>query len=100
MPAPRRPLRDPEALRRFVPATPQAEGEAEPRGHRDGADAGEEAATPVQVGFPDGATDRAKVERDHPRAVDPNVVPVEPDEVKIHARSHVRRERVLAPTAR
>ena len=91
--------RDPEALRLFVPAKPQAEEEAEPRDHQDGAAAGEEAATPVLVGFPGGPTDHPEVKRDHPRAVDPDVVLVELDEVKVHAQAHTTRKQVLALTA-
>ena len=91
--------RDPEALRLFVPATSQAGEEAGPRGHRDGADEAEEAATPALIGFPGGPTDPPEVERDHPRAVDPDVVLVELDEVKVHAQAHTARKQVLALTA-
>jgi hypothetical protein len=92
--------RDPEALRLFVPATPQAQEEAEPRDHHhDGDDAGEAAATPVLVGFPSGPTDHPEVKPDHPRAVDPDVVLVELDEVKVHAQAHTARQQVLALTA-
>ena len=91
--------RDPEALRLFVPTTPRAEEEAEPRDHPDGADAGEEAATPVLIGFPGGPTDHPEVKRDQARAVDPDVVLVELDEVKVHAQAHTGRKQVLALTA-
>src|SRR5215213_2440677 len=91
--------RDPEALRLFVPATSQAGEEAGPRGHHDGADEAEEAATPALIGFPGGPTDPPEVERDHPRAVDPDVVLVELDEVKVHAQAHTARKQVLALTA-
>jgi hypothetical protein len=91
--------RDPEALRLFVPATPQAEEGAKPRDHHDGAAAGEEVATPVLIGFPGGPTDHPEVKRDHPCAVDPDVVLVELDEVKVHAQAHTRRKQVLALTA-
>ena len=91
--------RDPEALRLFVPTTPRAEAEAEPRDHPDGADAGEEAATPVLIGFPGGPTDHPEVKRDQARAVDPDVVLVELDEVKVHAQAHTGRKQVLALTA-
>src|SRR5512135_1417785 len=90
--------RDPEALRLFVPATSQAEEEAEPCGHHDGADEAEE-ATPVLIGFPGGPIDHPEVKRDHPRAVDPDVVLVELDEVKVHAQAHTGRQQVVALTA-
>src|SRR4051794_21587168 len=48
--------RDPEALPLFVPAISQAEETAEPRAHQDDADAAEEAAPPVLIGFPGGPT--------------------------------------------
>lgn len=91
--------RDPEALRRFVPAISQAEGEAESRGHHDGADEAEEAATPVLIGSPGGPTGAPEVQRDEPRAVDPGVVLVELDEVKVHAQAHTGRKQILALTA-
>jgi hypothetical protein len=91
--------RDPEALRLLVPATSQAVAEAEPHGHHNGADAAEEAATPVLIGFPGGPTDPPEVKRDHPRAVDPDVVLVELDEVKVHAQAHTTHKQVLTLTA-
>jgi hypothetical protein len=91
--------RDPEALRLFVPAISQAEEAAEPRAHQDDVDAAEEAATPVLIGFPGGPTDPPEVKRDHPRAVDPDVVLVELDEVKVHAQAHTARKQILALTA-
>lgn len=90
--------RDPEALRRLVPATPRDEDQAEPGGPDPG-DEAEEAAVPALIGFPGGPTGRPEVERDHPRAVDPDVVLVELDEVKVHAQAHTGREQVLALTA-
>jgi hypothetical protein len=90
--------RDPEALRLFVPPSPQGEGGAEPEGpHEDDDD---EAATPLAlIGFPGGPTNPPEVERDHPREVDPGVVLVELDEVKVHAQAHTGRKEVLTFTA-
>src|SRR4051794_37524534 len=92
--------RDPEALRLFVP-TPSPDGQdAEPGGPDDDADAAEaEAATPALIGFPGGPTDPPEVKRDHPREVDPGVVLVELDEVKVHAQAHTGRKEVLVFTA-
>ena len=39
------------------------------------------------------------MERDHPREVDPDVVLVELDEVKVHAQAHTGRKQILALTA-
>ena len=91
--------RDPEALRLLVPATAQAEEKTEPPVHHEGATAAEGAATPAVIGFPGGPTDYPEVERDEPRAVDPGVVLVERDEVKVHAQAHTTRKQVLALTA-
>jgi hypothetical protein len=91
--------RDPEALRLFVPALSQAEEEAAPQAHRDDADEAEETAPPVLIGFPAGPPDPPEVQRDHPRAVDPDVVLVELDEVKVHAQAHTKRQQLLALTA-
>ncbi len=92
-------VRDPEALRLFVPATPQAEHSAESGGPHDGGDEPAEAATPALIGFPGGPTDHPEVKRDQPREVDPNVVLVELDEVKVHAQANTARKQVLALTA-
>jgi hypothetical protein len=91
--------RDPEALRLFVPATPQEGQDAEPGGPDDGEDEAEEAATPALIGFPGGPTDHPEVQRDHPREVDPDVVLVELDEVKVHAQAHTGRKQILTLTA-
>jgi hypothetical protein len=91
--------RDPEALRLFVPATSQEEQGAEPEGRDDGEDEAEAAAIPALIGFPGSPTDQAEVKRDHPREVDPDVVLVELDEVKVHAQAHTGRKQVLALTA-
>jgi hypothetical protein len=88
--------RDPEALRLFVAAPPQDEEGAESGGPHDGED--EAASTPALIGFPGGPTDPPEVPRDHPRAVDPDVVLVELDEVKVHAQAHTGRKEVLAFT--
>ena len=48
---------------------------------------GEALATPALIGFPGGPTDPPGVKRDHPRAVDPGVVLVELDEVKVHTQA-------------
>ena len=82
-----------------LPATSRAQEGAEHRDHHDGADTGEEAATPVLIGFPGGPTDHPEVKRDDPREVDPDVVLVELDEVKVHAQAHTGRKQVLALTA-
>jgi hypothetical protein len=91
--------RDRDAHRLFVPATSQAEEDAGPPAHHDGADAGEAAATPVLIGFPGGPTDPPEVKRDHPRAVDPDAVLLELDEVKVHAQANTARKQVLVLTA-
>src|SRR5262249_13278534 len=46
-----------------------------------------------------GPTNHPEVERDRPRQVDPDVVLVELDEVKVHAQAHTARKQVLALTA-
>jgi hypothetical protein len=91
--------RDPQALRLFVPAPSQGGRDAEPGGPDDGADDPEAAATPALIGFPGGPTDTPEVKRDHPRAVDPDVVLVELDEVKVHAQAHTGRKQILTLTA-
>jgi hypothetical protein len=91
--------RDPEALQLFVPVPSPDGPDAEPGGPDDDTDAAEEAATPALIGFPGGPTDPPEVKRDHPRAVDPDVVLVELDEVKVHAQAHTGRKEVLVFTA-
>ena len=91
--------RDPEALRLFVPAPSQGGQSAEPGGPDDGADEAEEATTPALIGFAGGPTDHPEVKRDHPREVDPDVVLVELDEVKVHAQAHTTRKQILTLTA-
>src|SRR4051812_23960676 len=89
--------RDPEALRLLVPTTaPEDEG-SESGGTPDGE--AEEAATPALIGFPGAPTDHPEVKRDYPRAVDPDVVLVELDEVKVHAQARTGRKQVLVLTA-
>jgi hypothetical protein len=93
--------RDAEALRLFVPAASQEDEVAEPAGATGGegeAETEEEAASAL-VGFPGGPTDHPEVEQDHAREVDPDVVLVELDEVKVHAQAHTGRKEVLAFTA-
>src|SRR4051812_4795433 len=90
--------RDPEALRLFVPTSPQDEQGAEPEGPHDGEDEDEAATAPALIGFPGGPTDHPEVKRDHPREVDPDVVLVELDEVKVHAQAHTGRKEILAFT--
>jgi hypothetical protein len=91
--------RDPEALRLFAP-TPSPQGQdAEPGEPDDDSDAAEGAATPALIGFPGGPTDAPEVKRDHPREVDPGVVLVELDEVKVHAQAHTGRKQILALSA-
>jgi hypothetical protein len=91
--------RDPEALRLFVPTPSQAGQDAEPGGPDDQTDEAEEAATPALIGFAGAPTDHPEVERDHRREVDPDVVLVELDEVKVHAQAHTGRKQILALTA-
>jgi hypothetical protein len=90
---------DPEALRLFVPAPSQEGQGAELGGPDDGEDESAEAATPALIGFPGGPTDHPEVKRDHPREVDPDVVLVELDEVKVHAQAHTGRKQVMVLTA-
>jgi len=90
--------RDPEALRLFVP-TPSPSGEGtESEGSHDGEDEAVEAPAPGLIGFPGGPTNPPEVPRDHPREVDPGVVLVELDEVKVHAQARTARKEVLAFT--
>src|SRR5262249_57992762 len=90
--------RDPEALRLLVPASGQDVPDDEPEGPDD-ADEPEAAATPALIGFAGGPTNHPEVERDRPRQVDPDVVLVELDEVKVHAQAHTARKQGLALTA-
>lgn len=88
--------RDPEALRLLVPTTAPEGSDAEPADP----DGGEpEEPEPALIGFPGGPTESPEVERDHPREVDPGVVLVELDEVKVHAQAHTGRKQILALTA-
>jgi hypothetical protein len=92
--------RDAEALRIFVPTTLQEEEVVEPSSADDGVVRAEEeeAAILPLIGFPGGPTDQPEVERDHRREVDPGVVLVEFDEVKVHAQAHTGRKEVLVFT--
>jgi hypothetical protein len=90
--------RDPEALRLFVPATSPEEEVAEPGGGGGGEAEAEEEAASALIGFPGSPADHPGVERDHPREVDPGVVLVELDEVKVHAQAHTGRKEVLVFT--
>jgi hypothetical protein len=91
--------RDSEALRLFVPMPSPDEQDAEPGGRDDDADAAKEVTTPALIGSPGSPTDHPEVKRDHPREVDPDSVPVERDEVEVHARARTGRKRILTPTA-
>ncbi len=91
--------REPEALRVPVPAITPAEPETEPGDRDDGDDLTPETATPALIGFAAGPTEFPEVKRDDPRRVDPDVVPVELDEVKVHAQAHTAREQILTLTA-
>ena len=91
--------RDPEALRSLVPATIPAEPDAEPGDPDDGEDPTPEATTPALIGFPGGPTEPPEVPRDDPRRVDPDVVLVALDEVKVHAQARTGRQPLLALTA-
>jgi hypothetical protein len=89
--------REPEALRLLAPAATRDEPDAEPGD--DDQDPTPEATTPALIGFPGSPTEWPEVERDHPRRVDPGVVVVELDEVKVHAQAHAARKQILALTA-
>jgi hypothetical protein len=91
-------LRDPEALRLFVPTPSRVEEIAEPEGSHDAEDEAVETAAPALIGFPGGPTNYPEVERDHPREVDPDVVLAELDEVKVHAQARTSRKEILAFT--
>jgi hypothetical protein len=91
--------RDPEALRLLVPASSPDGQDAEPGEPDDDSDEAEETVTPALIGFPGGPTAAPEVKRDHPREVDPGVVLVELDEVKVHAQAHTGRKQLLALTA-
>jgi hypothetical protein len=88
--------REPEALRLLVPASTPDEPGVEPGDDQAPAP---EATTPALIGFPGGPTEWPEVERGHPRQVDPGVVVVELDEVKVHAQAHTARKQLLALTA-
>jgi hypothetical protein len=92
--------RDPEALWLFVPATSREEEVAEPGGATggEGEAEAEEGSASALIAFPGGPTNHPAVERDHAREVDPDVVLVELDEVKVHAQAHTGRKEVLAFT--
>jgi hypothetical protein len=91
--------RDPEALQLLAPATTPNEPDAEPGDPDEGEDPAQEAATPALIGFPGGPTEFPEVKRDDPRRVDPDVVLVELDEVKVHAQARAERKQILALTA-
>jgi hypothetical protein len=91
--------RDGEALRPLVPATAPAAPETGPGDRDDGEDPAPETATPALIGFAGGPTEFPEVKRDRPRQVDPDVVVVELDEVKVHAQAHTARKQILALTA-
>jgi hypothetical protein len=91
--------RDPEALRLLGPTPSPGDRDAEPEGRDDDEGQPQEAAAPALIGFPGGPTEFAEVKRDDPRRVDPGVVLVELDEVKVHAQARTGRKQVLALTA-
>jgi hypothetical protein len=91
--------RDPEARRSLVPTTIPVELDAESGDPDEGEDPMQEATTPALIGFPGGPTEPLEVKRDDPRRVDPDVVLVELDEVKVHAQAHTGRKQILALTA-
>jgi hypothetical protein len=91
--------RAPAALPLFVPAPARGGQGAGPEDPADQADAVEGATAPALIGFPGGPTDPPEVERDRPREVDPDVVLVELDEVKVQAQAHTGRKQVLVDTA-
>ena len=91
--------RDPEALRLFVPVPSQGGQDDEPEDPDPGEDETEEASTPALIGFPGNPTNPPEVKRDRPRQVDPDVVLVELDEVKVHAQARTGRQQILTLTA-
>jgi hypothetical protein len=91
--------RDPEALRLLVPVPSPHGRDDEPEGSDQGADEAEAAAAPALIGFPGSPADHPEVKRDRPRQVDPDVVLVELDEVKVHAQAHTQRKQILTLTA-
>ena len=91
--------RDGEALRVLVPAAAPAGPEIEPHDLDDGEGPASEMAAPELIGFAGGPAPSPEVERDEPRRVDPDVVLVELDEVKVHAQAHTARQQLLALTA-
>jgi hypothetical protein len=91
--------RDPEALRVFVPASPQAEETSDPGGSHVTEGDPEEVPTAALIGFADAPSDRAEVGRAQPREVDPGVVLVQLDEVKVHAQAQTGRKEVHVYTA-
>ena len=91
--------RDPEALRRLGPATPEEQDHGAAGGLDAAADTAAAATTPALIGFPGGPATSLEVPCDHPRAVDPDVVLVELDEVKVHAQADTARKQVQALTA-
>jgi hypothetical protein len=91
--------RDREALRLLVPTPASAEPEPEPGDRGEGGDPTPETAPPALIGFAGGPTEFPVVKRDQPRQVDPGVVVVELDEVKVHAQAHTARKQLLALTA-
>jgi hypothetical protein len=91
--------RDPEAQRSLVPAAIPVEPDAESGDPDEGQGPTQEATAAALIGFPGGPTEPPEVKRDDPRRVDPDVVLVELDEVKVHAQAHTGRKRILALTA-
>lgn len=91
--------RDPDALQLLAPTTTPNELDAEPGDRDDGEGPTQEAAPPALIGFPGGPTGFSEVQRDDPRRVDPDVVLVALDEVKVHAQARTGRKQILALTA-
>jgi hypothetical protein len=89
--------RDPEAVRLLRPALAPEAPDAEP--DEPDEDPSPEAATPALIGFPGSPAEFPEVKRDDPRQVDPDVVLVELDEVKVHAQARTGRKQILALTA-
>ena len=91
--------RDPEALRLFVPAPSPDEPDAEPGGPDDGDRPGGGGSDPGADRVPRRPHGSPRGQAGPPPAVDPDVVLVELDEVKVHAQAHTGRKEVLVFTA-
>jgi hypothetical protein len=90
---------DPDARQQFVLPTTRAEPISDPGDARDNGSESDETESPAPVGFAAEAPGPAEVGREEPRRVDPGVVLVELDEVKVHAQAETGRKEILVFTA-